>query len=166
MKFQVAIDGAPRMVAIERQPDGRLLVQLDGHDVAADAVETGPGSYSILIGGHAFEARVVPDGDGLVVRCAAREFRVQVHDPRAWRRSRAGVLGAEGRQQVAAPMPGKVVRVLVAAGASVELGQGLVVVEAMKMQNEIRAPKNGVVERVAVREGQAVAAGETLVVMA
>jgi biotin carboxyl carrier protein len=166
MKFEVAIDGAARAVDIERRPDGSLRIRLDGNDLEADAVETAAGTYSILLGGQAFEARVIPGREGLVVRCAARDFHVEVRDPRAWRRGRGGALGAEGRQQVTAPMPGKIVRVLVAAGAGVEMGQGLVVVEAMKMQNEICAPKNGVVERVPVREGQAVAAGEILVVIA
>jgi biotin carboxyl carrier protein len=72
----------------------------------------------------------------------------------------------EGKQQIPAPMPGKVVRILVSAGETVEANQGLVVVEAMKMQNEIRAPKSGTIERIFIREGQAVAAGEALVTIA
>ena len=69
---------------------------------------------------------------------------------------------AEGRQPIVAPMPGKVIRLLVSAGDEVEAGQGLVVVEAMKMQNEIRSPKRGKVERVVATEGQNVNAGEVL----
>jgi biotin carboxyl carrier protein len=71
-------------------------------------------------------------------------------------------LEAEGRQQISAPMPGKVIRLLLAAGDSVEAGQGLIVVEAMKMQNEIKSPKNGKVERLLVKEGQNVNAGDVL----
>jgi biotin carboxyl carrier protein len=74
-------------------------------------------------------------------------------------------LEAQGRQQIVAPMPGKVVRVLVSAGDEVAAGQGLLVVEAMKMQNEIRSPKQGKVERFEVQEGQAVNAGEVLCVV-
>jgi len=88
-----------------------------------------------------------------------------VLDPRAWRGKRGGVLEAEGRQQIIAPMPGKVVRLLVKAGDAVEAGQGLLVVEAMKMQNEIRAPKTGKVERILISEGQAVNAGDVLAVV-
>jgi biotin carboxyl carrier protein len=69
---------------------------------------------------------------------------------------------AEGRQQITAPMPGKVVRILKNAGVAVEAGEGLLVVEAMKMQNEIRSPKRGKVEKILVKEGQAVNAGEVL----
>jgi biotin carboxyl carrier protein len=68
----------------------------------------------------------------------------------------------EGRQEILAPMPGKVIRVLAAVGDAVEAGQGLLVVEAMKMQNEIRSPKSGKVERLLVKEGQNVNAGEVL----
>ena len=90
------------------------------------------------------------------------EFATEVVDPRTWRCRRHGVLEAEGRQQVLAPMPGKVVRLLVKVGDKVEAGQGLLVVEAMKMQNEIRSPKSGVVERLQAKEGQPVNAGEVL----
>ncbi|HWQ03049.1 MAG TPA: biotin/lipoyl-containing protein, partial [Candidatus Nitrosotenuis sp.] len=79
---------------------------------------------------------------------------------------RGGALEAEGRQEILAPMPGKVVRVLVKSGDAVEAGHGLLVVEAMKMQNEIKSPKSGKVERVLVSEGQNVNAGETLAVVA
>jgi len=94
-----------------------------------------------------------------------REFRIVVQDEREWRRDRGGSAEAEGRQQVLAPMPGKIVRVLVRAGDTVRAGQGLLVVEAMKMQNEIRAPKSGTIDRVRVIEGQTVNAGEVVVVV-
>jgi biotin carboxyl carrier protein len=96
---------------------------------------------------------------------ANREWQVEIRDPREWRRNRSGVAEAEGRQQVLAPMPGKIVRVLVGAGDAVEAKQGLLVVEAMKMQNEIRSPKSGTVERLLVNEGQTVNAGEVLAII-
>ncbi len=101
-----------------------------------------------------------PDGQ-LKLQTGLQEFTAEVADPRpgaaaTWR------VELEGRQQIVAPMPGKVVRVLVKAGDKVEAGQGLLVVEAMKMQNEIRSPKSGVIERLQVKEGQPVNAGEVL----
>ncbi len=174
MKYEVIVDGTSRSLEIESGESGRLRVHLDKKVFDADAVEIVPGTFSILINGRVFEAEVLP-GEGssitsgkgtLSVRCAGRDFAVELRDPRAWRGSRSGVLAAEGRQQVTAPMPGKIVRVLVAAGDAVEAGQGLLVVEAMKMQNEIRAPKSGKIERVFVSEGQAVSAGDPLVVVA
>jgi biotin carboxyl carrier protein len=90
---------------------------------------------------------------------------VEVVDPR--RLVRAGhELELEGRQEISAPMPGKVVRVMVEQGKPVETGQGILVLEAMKMQNEVRSPKSGMLERLLVQEGQAVNAGETLAVVA
>ncbi len=83
-------------------------------------------------------------------------------DPREWR-GRHGTLEVQGRQQVVAPMPGKIVRILVQAGEAVEAGQGLVVVEAMKMQNEIRSPKSGKVEKIVAKEGETVNPGDVLV---
>ncbi len=171
MKLEVRIGDHTRSVEVAREEDpvkgrSRLLVRMDGEEVEADAVEVAMGTYSILLGGRAFEARVQPEGHALRVYAGGSEFSAQVVDPRAWRGRRSGVLELEGRQQIAAPMPGKVVRVLVAEGAEVEAGQGLLVVEAMKMQNEIRAPKSGTVERLLVAEGQAVNAGEMLAIVA
>jgi biotin carboxyl carrier protein len=170
MKFSVYIDGQERTLEIERVTGengstNRMRAILDGRTLNVDAVETSPGAISILIGATAYEARVVSDGRDVIVTSGRRDFRVQLRDTRAWRRAGAGTIEAEGRQQVRAPMPGKVIRVLVSAGDTVESGQGLLVVEAMKMQNEIRAPKSGVVERVSAKEGQAVSAGESLVVI-
>jgi biotin carboxyl carrier protein len=90
------------------------------------------------------------------------EYTAEVVDPRAWRGRKHGAMEAEGRQPVTAPMPGKVVRLLVKEGDAVEVGQGLIVVEAMKMQNEVRSPKSGKVERLVAKENQAVNAGEVL----
>jgi biotin carboxyl carrier protein len=168
MKYEIKIGAATRAVEVEAQSGGSFRVQLGGQPVSVDAVETAPNTYSILLDGRAFEARVSDDGsdDGLLVRCAGVDFRVHVSDPRSWRSSRHGVLEAAGPQRVLAPMPGKVVRVLVVPGDEVEAGSGLVVVEAMKMQNEIRAPKSGRIDRVLVVEGQAVRTQEALVIIA
>jgi biotin carboxyl carrier protein len=100
------------------------------------------------------------------LQTGSQEFIAEVIDPRAWTGRRHGNAEAEGRQQIVAPMPGKVVRLLVQAGDHVEVGQGLLVVEAMKMQNEIRSPKSGIVERILAKEGQPVNAGEVLCVVA
>ena len=154
-----------RSVEVERE-GSRVRVLLDGRAIEADAVEVAGGTYSILLDGRAYEVRVQPALDGLRVHAGSREFSAQVLDPRAWRGKRGGVLELEGRQQISAPMPGKVVRVLVKAGDAVEAGQGMLVVEAMKMQNEIRSPKKGKVERLLVAEGQAVNAGDLLVTVA
>src|SRR5262249_20348192 len=120
-----------------------------------------PNVYSILLDGHSYEARVEPGADGLAVVIDGHRFEIEVTDPRAWGR-RGGRRGASGAETISAPMPGKVVRVLVAEGDAVEPGQGIVVVEAMKMQNEMKTARTGRVVTLAAREGTTVAAGETL----
>jgi biotin carboxyl carrier protein len=165
MKLEVRIGSLARQIEIQRTGPNQFAI--GGDDSAQiDAVEVASNTYSILIDGRAFEAVVVPAPEGVLVRCGGREFHATVSDPRAWRGGRGALFGAEGKQRVIAPMPGKVLRILVSAGETVEANQGLVVVEAMKMQNEIRAPKAGTIERISIREGQAVAAGEALLTIA
>lgn len=139
---------------------------IDGREVEVDVVAIGPGLHSILLNGRSFEAHVREVPGGVVVAIDGREYPVEIHDRRQWRGRSATALEAEGRQQIAASMPGKIVRVLVAAGEAIKVGQGIVVVEAMKMQNEVRSPKSGMVERLLVKEGQAVNAGEILAIVA
>ncbi len=166
MKYEVLIGGARRSVELTREAgeSSRVTAAIDGRPVEADAVQVSPGVYSILLGGRSLDVRVEKAAAGLVVHAAGHEYRVVIADPRSWRR-RGGTVELEGRQQILAPMPGKVVRVLVSPGQQVETGQGLFVVEAMKMQNEIRSPKSGAIERLFAREGQAVNTGEVLAVV-
>jgi biotin carboxyl carrier protein len=165
MKISLRIGADERTVEVARR-GGFLHFRLDGRDVHADAVEVTPGTYSVLLGGRAYEARVESAASGLMVHLGSHDYLVEIIDPRQWQRDRRSLAEAEGRQQIVAPMPGKVVRLLVSAGEAVEGGHGLLVVEAMKMQNEIKSPKPGRVERVMVQEGQAVSAGEPLIIIA
>ncbi|MCZ2149771.1 MAG: biotin/lipoyl-binding protein [Bryobacterales bacterium] len=126
--------------------------------------EVEPGVYSLLDRERALEARVTPGLEGWIVELAGRRITVEVEDPRELS-GRARGFGAEGQQSIRSPMPGKVVRVLVEEGVRVEEGQGLVVVEAMKMQNEMKAPKSGKVIALAARAGASVTAGEVLVTL-
>jgi biotin carboxyl carrier protein len=164
MKVEIALDGKSHVVEFA-QVGERLCCTIDGAPIEADAVQIAPGIYSILIDGVSREVRVEPDGGELRLTVADREWRAEIRDTRKWRRNRGGAAEAEGRQQVSAPMPGKIVRVLVQSGDSVDAKQGLFVVEAMKMQNEIRSPKSGKVERLLVAEGQTVNAGEALAII-
>jgi biotin carboxyl carrier protein len=167
MKYEILINCARRSVSFTLPGDetSRMLAVIDGRDLEADAVRISPNAYSILLNGRSLEVTVEETADGLLLRAVGREFRIKINDPRSWRSRHGGKFELEGRQPVTAPMPGKIVSVLVAPGQRVEAGQGLVVVEAMKMQNEIRSPKSGTVERVLVKEGQTVNAGEILAVI-
>jgi biotin carboxyl carrier protein len=168
MKFDVLIDGERRNVELTLSADqaSKLIATIDDRRLEADVEKLTPSVYSILLDGRSLEVRVEALANGSLLRTAGREYHVEILNPRSWRRSRSGGIDLAGRQQVSAPMAGKVVRVLVEPGQHVETGQGLLVVEAMKMQNEIRSPKPGAVERLLAREGQAVNAGEVLAVIA
>jgi biotin carboxyl carrier protein len=162
MKFDVRIAGKARTVELERDADG-WRISVDGTLLDADATEIAPNIFSVVLNGQSHEIRVAPQPDGtLTLQTSNHEFTAEFTDPRAWRGRRHGAIEAAGRQQILAPMPGKVVRLLVQPGEKVQAGQGVLVVEAMKMQNEVRSPKTGSVERLLVQEGQPVNAGQVL----
>jgi biotin carboxyl carrier protein len=126
--------------------------------------EVEPGVYSVLYKGRSFEACMTHTPDGLAMAVKGRLFLVDIVDPRNYSaREHAG--GAPGRQEIRSPMPGKIVRLLVSPGDHVQAGQGLVVVEAMKMQNEMKASREGTVSKVSVSAGDTVTAGDILVIL-
>ena len=165
MKFFAEMGGRNRVVEIETHQEG-LHLAVDGVPLEADAVEVEPGVYSILWHWRSFQVKVEEIGGQLQVYIVGRSepYRVALRDPRQWRRSSA--LGeGEGSQEVSSPMPGKVVRLLVEEQQTVAAGQGLLVVEAMKMQNEVRSPRAGVVTQILAHAGATVHAGQTLAVV-
>jgi biotin carboxyl carrier protein len=125
-----------------------------------DVIEVEPGVYSIVVDGFVHEARV----DGDTVTIAGQRYQLERIDPRKYVRRGAGGVG-HGRNSVKAPMPGKIVRVLVKVGDLVESGQGIAVIEAMKMQNELKAAGAGCVISISVKDGDTVIAGAVLAVI-
>jgi biotin carboxyl carrier protein len=164
MKINLTIQGRQRTVELT-QPGDRQRWKIDGRDVEADAIEVSPGIYSIIVDGESIEVRVEASSSSLRLIASGKEFLATIEDPRALKKNRSGVAEAHGRQNVVAPMAGKIIRALVRSGDQVQSGQGLMIVEAMKMQNEIRSPKSGQVERIAVIEGQTVNPGEIVAVV-
>jgi biotin carboxyl carrier protein len=126
----------------------------------ADLIEVEPGVFSIVIDGAVHEARLDSD----TVTIAGLKYQIKQIDPRKYVRRGPGSLG-HGRSSIKAPMPGKIVRVLVKVGDSVESGQGIAVIEAMKMQNELKAAGPGCVASIAVKAGDTVVAGAVLAVI-
>ena len=155
MKARMEINGQTAEVSLGAS--GRFRYSEQGSSVEGEAsvIEVEAGMYSVLWGGRCYEVRV-KNG---VVEVGTSRFQITVADPREMSSSGAR---SGGPGHVTAPMPGKVIRVLVDAGQQVEAGQGVVVVEAMKMQNEIEAPRAGRVASICVTQGAAVAAGEIL----
>jgi len=164
MNYEVVIDGSPARLSIE---SGRLRYAREASK-ASDEIEreysitaAGAGVWSVLMNGRSFTATLLANGE---VSVNGRVYRVEVFDPRSMR-GRRSAAGGEGRQTIAAPMPGRVIRVLVEVGQEVAAGEGLIVVEAMKMQNEMKSPKAGRVVELKTTAGATVAAGDVLAVV-
>jgi biotin carboxyl carrier protein len=156
------VEGKRLRVELPAEVAARALqCSVDDRALAADVKAMEPGVLSLIVDGRQY--RCVLDRDAVVID--GRRFGFAVEDPRSLRGRRGGAEGASGPRAVKAPMPGRVVRVLVAEGDQVREQQGVVVIEAMKMQNELKSPKAGRVARVAVTVDGTVAAGEVLVVV-
>lgn len=164
MKLTAEIEGQSYALDLRRE-GARVEATVDGRRYELEAHETEPGAFLLLADGRVYECRVNRAGGASEVQVGDEIFRVTLFDPKRLRGARGAGAEASGRAQVVASMPGKVVRVLVAEGASVEAGDGLVVVEAMKMQNELKSPKSGTIVELRAEAGATVNAGDVLVVV-
>lgn len=168
MKLLVQINGQAGELQLEEGAGDAWRFEYAAGERAAggeaSVVEVEPGIYSVLWDGRSYEAKVLWDGTQGVVDVGSEHFVVEAADPREIdTRQAEGKRGS--RQELKASMPGKVVRVLVKEQQEVAAGQGIVVVEAMKMQNEMRVARAGRVTSIRVKPGDAVTAGEALAVI-
>lgn len=171
MILQVEIGGRVRQVSVERlgSPD-RFRFTIDGRVLEVSAGRVDQQTWSLLLpdGSQHLVSVSGNPASGLTVHLPVGDLPVTLPDVRRRTRrdsARADVSGASGPARIVAPMPGKIVRILAAVGQQVQTGQGVVVVEAMKMENELRAPRGGIVKEVSVREGASVEAGALLAVV-
>jgi biotin carboxyl carrier protein len=161
MKLALTVNGRRDAIEIlSAAPDCRFQLG-DAPPREANVEIPEPGVYGVLLDGRSYDAFVEDTTTGLVVTIEGYRFEIEVRDPRRWSR-KAGGAGGDTVQSILSPMPGKVVRVLAAAGDEVVPGQGIVVVEAMKMQNELKSNRTGRVLSVHAKEGATVTAGELL----
>lgn len=163
MTYDIAIDGKHYRLDLE-QREGRWLCRLDGREIEVDAVLARPDVLSLRIGNKAYEVKCERVGNDQHIWVGSVRFAAEVRDPRSLR-GRARSAEEHGPRKLTAPMPGKIVRILVSEGSQVEAGSGILVVEAMKMQNEVKSPKKGTVQRISVKEGAAVNAGDVLAIV-
>jgi biotin carboxyl carrier protein len=163
MTYEVSIDGRSYGLDLE-QVDGHWLCRLDGREIEVDAVLARPNVLSLRIGNKAYEVKCERVASDVHIWVGSRRFAPEVRDPRSLR-SRARAVDEHGPKKLTAPMPGKVVRILLVQGAEVEAGTGVLVVEAMKMQNEVKSPKKGTIQKILVAEGAAVNAGDVLAIV-
>jgi biotin carboxyl carrier protein len=164
-RFIATIAGAPREIELEDLPSGGLRAKVDGREVEIDVHGEG-GELSLLIDNRVVTALVSEEDGAPAVEISGRRLRVELEDARIAALSRQKKK-ARGRVSIRAPMPGRIARILVAEGAKVAARQGLIVVEAMKMENELKSPREGVVVKVlpASRVGTTVEDNEELVVI-
>jgi biotin carboxyl carrier protein len=168
MTYEVTVAGQQYRVELVRRGEA-LTVRVNGRDFPLDAAQPTADTLSLIIAGRVFEitrerSPEVSNGE-LQLAIGGQRYTAEVRDPRALRSRRARSASAAGPRAIKAPMPGKVVRVLAPAGTRVESGQGVLVIEAMKMQNELKSPKDGTVRQLLATEGAAVNAGDVLAVI-
>ena len=163
MLYDIIIDGQNYRLDLNRA-EGRWSCRLNGRAFEVDAVLTHPDVLSLRIANLAYEIKSERVANELRLWVGSKRFAVEVRDPRSLRsRTRTG--DDRGPRKITAPMPGKVVRLLVHEGDEVEPGRGVAVVEAMKMQNEIKSPKKGIIQKILVSEGATVNAGDVLAIV-
>jgi len=152
----------PRRYELRRKGNAfHVQADADDEEVLIDWRRPEPGIYSLLVGRSSYEVFVEDNDDHLTVHLLNRTFRVRADDARR-RRARLSAEAVDGTARIVAPIPGRVTRILKEEGSTVERGEGVIVVEAMKMENELRAPRAGTVVSVAVAEGDGVEGGALL----
>jgi biotin carboxyl carrier protein len=161
MIYEVTIAGKTYRVELQRAGAG-WQCKLDGRELPLDVIAAQAGVFSLLLEGKSYEVKQEIAGTDTNIVVGRDRFGVSLRDPRSFRSRRGSGGAGQGPQKITAPMPGKIVRVLAAEGSAVQAGQSVIVIEAMKMQNELKAPKDGVVKKINVAEGAAVEAGQAL----
>jgi len=165
MKLTGRIDDNEHQIEV-REKDGHVIAEIDGRTYEVEVSQPEPGVYLLKNEGRIYEAGVSKSENGDTnVRIRDAEFNVSVSDPKRLRGLAGSNHSHDGRAEIKTAMPGKVVRILVEAEAEVKKGDGILVVEAMKMQNEMKSPKDGTVREIRVTEGFTVNAGEILAVI-
>ncbi len=166
MKFKARLFDQEHEVRLD--PGEPTVAEVDGRGYQVGIQELSNGEYLLMKGTKVFRCRIEPQhgsNASMDVLLQGRSYEVTITDPK---RLRSGVVSAShdhGSAEIVSPMPGKVVKVLTEVGAKVEAGSGVIVVEAMKMQNELKAPKSGVVISINAEAGATVNAGDVLVVI-
>ena len=161
MIYEVSVGEKVYRVDLVRESEG-WACKLDGRPVAINVAPTQEGTLSILLNGKSYEIKreVTAAENNIVI--GSQRFPTVVRDPRSLSSRRTADAGGQGPKKITAPMPGKVVRITAVVGSEVEAGQAVIVIEAMKMQNELKSPRKGILKKLSVAEGAAVEAGQVL----
>jgi len=164
MKYTATIDGTRIELEIVQANARTIEANVAGQIYRIDRRDVAQGVFWFNWNNRSVDVSIIAQDDTYIVSLDGRPISVEIEDPRTALR-KAAQHGHSGEVELRAPMPGKVVKVLVPEGAEVQTNQGVLVIEAMKMQNEIKSPKTGKVKRLAVQEAAAVNAGELLAIV-
>lgn len=165
MKYTAIVQGKEVNVELDRKDSGSIQAKIGNREYSVEVQALNSGVYWMNCNSRSVDLVVMRTGDRYMVSFEGHHIPVEVIDVRAALRRMMQHQGEEGTAEMRAPMPGKIVRVLIDEGAPVQINQGILVMEAMKMQNEIKAPKNGIVRKIGVKEGEAVNSGDLLVIV-
>jgi biotin carboxyl carrier protein len=161
MKLIAELHGEKHEIEITR--DGKkVFARIDDRDYELEASEVEPNVYLFKYENRIFEIYPAPNG---IVNLGNHQLEISISDPKRLRGTSASGANAEGTVEIKTAMPGKLVRVLTEEGATVKQGESVLVVEAMKMQNEMKSPKDGIVKEIRFAEGATVNAGDILAVI-
>jgi biotin carboxyl carrier protein len=165
MRYVATVEGVEHQIEVEEVSKELYRLRFDGHEFAADLRRVGATSFSVIVDSRCFDLEVVRDGGEVIVASREGRARIAISDGLARPGRRAVSPRQAGKAEVKAMMPGKVVAVLVSPGDEVAAGQGVVTVEAMKMENELKSPTSGKVAEVRVSAGTNVEKGNVLVII-
>ncbi len=171
--YEISVGGKTYKVELEsvagtpssRNGEVEYRVRLDGREIAVSCVPLSDGALSLIVNGESFDVQCERAAETLQVALRGAIYECIVSDPRSLRTRKKTGLADSGEQKLTASMPGKVVRIIAAIGDQIKAGQGILVIEAMKMQNEVRSPKDGQLKKLLVRQGANVVAGEVLAII-
>jgi biotin carboxyl carrier protein len=161
MKLQAELKDEKHEVEIRREGE-KVLARVDGRTYELEASEPEPNVYLLKHNHQIYQIYVAPNG---VVNIGHHQLEIKITDPRRLRGAGGAGASAEGQSEIKTAMPGKIVRVLAERGAAIKTGEGVIVVEAMKMQNEMKSPKDGTVKEIRFEEGATVNAGDVLAII-
>ena len=164
MIYEIAVNGKSHKLNLQ-QREGTWICMVDDREIAVDAVAVGPDVLSLIVAGKSFEIQRERQVGEMWIWLGGMRHNVEASDPKSLRGRKGGAGTEKGPIKITAPMPGKIVRILVSDASEVDMGQGVIVVEAMKMQNEIKSPKKGTIRKLSAVVGAAVNAGDVLAIV-
>jgi biotin carboxyl carrier protein len=164
MKLSAELSGSEHSLSLAREGE-RLSAHVDGRTYELTICEREDNQYLLIDGSKVYDSRIETTRDNFMVHLREQSYPIRIIDPKRLRSTQSTGRHDHGSADIVAPMPGKVVRILVEEGEEVASGKGILIVEAMKMQNELKTPKAGIVVSIRAEAGATVNAGDVLAVV-